>query len=1503
MGDGDLVAQPKDDTSAVTGIGLLESASDLSEGISNGDWLSAGLGAVGVGLEVLSIVVDPIGTLASYGVSWLIEHVQPLKEALDWLAGNPPVIRAFSETWGRVAAAVAAIAQEFTAETAAGTAGWTGSAADAYRGHAAEVADGIASAGTLADGISAGVMIMGEVVAFVRETVRDIVAELIGRLIAWALEAACTLGAATPVIVGQAVAAISRVVKKIGDLIRRLVKTISNVAPRIRKVIDKLDEIIAKLAKLGRRPSGPDTPNAPDPVHSGTTKPSGVDDGTSPSAARSGGDTTPSSAKTPSTSESPDGTTSPSSANHTPDGDGGPTVTKPGARSESGKPDSLRTMVSNAKGNIRDFAVQAKQKIGRALGDPVDMVSGEVLLAQEDVHLPGVLALVLARTHMSNYRSGRRFGPSWTSTLDMRVEVDAKGVLFASEDGMLLSYPRGVNGVASLPEAGPRWLLTPADRGGYIISDPITGRFLRFAAIRPGDTVLPLAEVTDRNGNSITFLHDDTGALRAIRHSGGYLVRVDCEGDRVTALHLVGAALDGSEVTLKRYTYDDAGNLAEVYNSSNMPMRFAYDSAHRMTRWEDRRGTWYEFIYDDAARCVRGVGADGMLNSTFAYDTAGRVTRHTNSLGHTNTFHYNDLGQVLRRVDPLGGTTRFEYDRYDRLLAETDPLGGTTRWVLDESGDPVETISPAGSRTTARYNDLHLPVAVTEPHGAVWRRDYDERGNLVSTTDPAGASATFEHNELGHLVAATDALGHTRRFETNAAGLRISATNELGATTTYAYDGFGRVTAITDPMGAVARFGWTVEGRPAWRSWPDGTVERRTYDAEGDTLEHVDPAGGVTRTEFTHFDLKAAHTTPDGARLEYVHDTELRLVAVRDPEGLTWTFDYDEAGRVVRETDFNGRVLSYRHDARGNVVERVNGDGQVTTYLRDARGEVVEQRADGRVTTFSYDDLGRVVRATTPDADVEVAYNVVGRLVAETCDGRAVAWTYDRAGRRTSRRTPSGAESVLHYDLTGRIAELATAGRVVTFEHDAAGREVRQRFGAATLTRTWDEGHRLRTSVLAAATPDGSRITQRKAHTYRADGALTAVVDQLSGPRTYDLDPAGRVVRVTGGAEERYTYNASGNVVASSGGAPETEGPWTYQGTRLVRAGATHLDHDAQGRVVRRRRRTLSGRVLEWRYEWDAEDLLRVVTTPDGTRWRYSYDAFQRRVAKERLSADGVAQWRTTFAWDDLRLAEETTSDDHTTTWTWHPEDWRPVTQVDRTPHGTRFHVVLTDLVGTPTELATPDGEITWRGRGPLWGVLGGDGAAYTPLRFPGQYHDRESGLNYNLHRYYDPALSRYLSADPLGLLGGTSVHSYVVNPLTWIDPLGLHGYDDTYKTFAWTDRVNTLSGWGRHPSYVQRPSFSQMRAFHAQVQHPLAVGPDGRDRGVFGRYYAMHAERQAAFLDPNARITVANTMCDDCQKFFQKLAKYRKQTQYVTDPDHHWTFPPDGPPHATPLH
>jgi hypothetical protein len=93
--------------------------------------------------------------------------------------------------------------------------------------------------------------------------------------------------------------------------------------------------------------------------------------------------------------------------------------------------------------------------------DPIDVASGEVILRQVDVELAGVLPLVLERTHLSSYRSGRWFGTSWASTLDQHLDVTADGVYFASADGMVLAYPPATNVDARLlPAEGPRRPLT-----------------------------------------------------------------------------------------------------------------------------------------------------------------------------------------------------------------------------------------------------------------------------------------------------------------------------------------------------------------------------------------------------------------------------------------------------------------------------------------------------------------------------------------------------------------------------------------------------------------------------------------------------------------------------------------------------------------------------------------------------------------------------------------------------------------------------------------------------------------------------------------------------------------------------------------------------------------------------------------------------------------------------------------------------------------------------------
>lgn len=126
----------------------------------------------------------------------------------------------------------------------------------------------------------------------------------------------------------------------------------------------------------------------------------------------------------------------------------------------------------------------------------------------------------------------------------------------------------------------------------------------------------------------------------------------------------------------------------------------------------------------------------------------------------------------------------------------------------------------------------------------------------------------------------------------------------------------------------------------------------------------------------------------------------------------------------------------------------------------------------------------------------------------------------------------------------------------------------------------------------------------------------------------------------------------------------------------------------------------------------DAEDRLASVATPDGTVWRYAYDPLGRRISKQSPLET------VHFTWDGATLCEQTTED---TTLTWD-YGLRPLTQTERR-HGSnddRFFAIVTDLIGTPTELVDESGALAWRTRTTLWGTTTWtrDATGYTPLRF-----------------------------------------------------------------------------------------------------------------------------------------------------------------------------------------
>ncbi|WP_276584041.1 RHS repeat-associated core domain-containing protein, partial [Pseudomonas sp. RIT-PI-AD] len=102
--------------------------------------------------------------------------------------------------------------------------------------------------------------------------------------------------------------------------------------------------------------------------------------------------------------------------------------------------------------------------------------------------------------------------------------------------------------------------------------------------------------------------------------------------------------------------------------------------------------------------------------------------------------------------------------------------------------------------------------------------------------------------------------------------------------------------------------------------------------------------------------------------------------------------------------------------------------------------------------------------------------------------------------------------------------------------------------------------------------------------------------------------------------------------------------------------------------------------------------------------------------------------------------------------------------------------------------LSDDQGHLLWRATPDDWAaVRDQQGDTDQPIRFQGQYHDEESGLYYNRYRYYAPDLGRYVSQDPIGLLGGMNGYGYVEEqPSLGFDPLGLEVAVTIWQPVGW---------------------------------------------------------------------------------------------------------------------
>jgi uncharacterized protein YukE len=220
------VDQPK---SAWAGVWIAEDIELIAQGVENRSWVDGTLGVVGAGLDGLALVSDPVGALLQYGISWLIEHVRPLSEALDWLAGDPGAIAGHAQTWRNVASSLRAEADELARSVRFDLPEWSGAASDAYRRWASQRDQSLQALARASDTMALITEGAGILIGTVRMMVRDAVATVVSRLIVYAGELVGSLGLATPLVVEQVATLCASWAAKIARWLRELISSIRNL--------------------------------------------------------------------------------------------------------------------------------------------------------------------------------------------------------------------------------------------------------------------------------------------------------------------------------------------------------------------------------------------------------------------------------------------------------------------------------------------------------------------------------------------------------------------------------------------------------------------------------------------------------------------------------------------------------------------------------------------------------------------------------------------------------------------------------------------------------------------------------------------------------------------------------------------------------------------------------------------------------------------------------------------------------------------------------------------------------------------------------------------------------------------------------------------------------------------------------------------------------------------------------------------------------------------------
>ncbi|WP_278720625.1 DUF6531 domain-containing protein [Corynebacterium matruchotii] len=749
-----------------------------------------------------------------------------------------------------------------------------------------------------------------------------------------------------------------------------------------------------------------------------------------------------------------------------------------------------------AKGKFKKMASKVSSrgnKCKRPGLEPVDMATGEMINFVTDVHIDGMLPMVVDRNNSSDLDVSMVFGPGWSTTLDCRIEVLSDKILMMSPDGALLEFPPAPVDGSEVVANGRPWRLSFVD-GAYRvrnIQEGITWVFTvtgsEFGDRRPDAPIQDFTVTGDTPKNYVHLVDGETGE---VTHMTRTIEDADVTdgGEHVRAVSnsFVDVLSPGS--VADTFGLGVEIRLSTVIHHSGAWIEYDYEqTTGHLVSMRRSDGTTLEFKWHNRIDRLLSIwvkneethpGEEPMRLASYNYDGKGRLLKVMNSAAGALRYYYDDKNRPCQWTDRNGHSYYYRFDEQGRVTSQVGSGGmfpNVAVWLPDTGDDaPEDGVVCVALECVGEFHGDPTEIGDSCINEYFDRLDKLPLANLLREKGLVGAGLTGrgrtsarddETWTIPEELLHDEFLGDIRPtvYRSTPEGDVWRIIDAEGSIVDREYNQYHQIIRDVSNTGVVTSIDRDEYGTITQIDYGDGTTETIVPGAWGEPVKVIGRDGLTTEYELDSAGFITATTYSTGARIEYEYEwraSGLVPLAVIDPQGLVQVTECDNAGRPLASVDPAGRRSSVIRDVRGLVTEIIDPIGNVTKVEYSPEGWVTKViNPDGSEQTMVYDGEGNQIETIDEVGTRTVVKHTVFDKVQEVlaANGGVTRYTYNTQMEPIAITNADGHTWRFEYDLVGNIVkEIDYNGLVTETRRSPDGLRLDTIDGEGTVTTIYD---------------------------------------------------------------------------------------------------------------------------------------------------------------------------------------------------------------------------------------------------------------------------------------------------------------------------------------------------------------------------------------------------------------------------------------------------------------